>query len=48
LGTAGAIKNAEELLSDTFLVFNADILSDIDIANMIRFHKEKGHLQPLP
>jgi len=44
LGTAGAIKNAEELLSDTFLVFNADILSDIDIANMIRFHKEKGAL----
>jgi len=25
-------------------VFNADILSDIDIANMIRFHKEKGAL----
>ncbi|GAE87947.1 sugar phosphate nucleotidyltransferase [Acetivibrio straminisolvens] len=42
LGTAGAIKNAEKFLSDTFLVFNADILSDIDIADMIRFHKEKG------
>jgi len=44
LGTAGAIKNAEDFLGDTFLVFNADILSDIDIADMIRFHKEKGAL----
>lgn len=44
LGTAGAIKNAEEFFDDTFLVFNADILSDIDISKMIRFHKEKGAL----
>lgn len=42
LGTAGAIKNAERFFDDTFLVFNADILSDIDISDMIRFHKEKG------
>ncbi|HHV29005.1 MAG TPA: NDP-sugar synthase [Clostridium sp.] len=42
LGTAGAIKNAEDFMSDTFLVFNADILSDINISEMIRFHKEKG------
>lgn len=44
LGTAGAIKNAQEFFDDTFLVFNADILSDIDISDMIRFHKEKGAL----
>ena len=43
LGTAGAIKNAESF-DDTFLVFNSDILSDIDISEMIRFHKEKGAL----
>lgn len=41
LGTAGAIKNAQKFFDDTFLVFNADILSDIDISDMIRFHKEK-------
>ncbi|HEY9059272.1 MULTISPECIES: sugar phosphate nucleotidyltransferase [Oscillospiraceae] len=44
LGTAGAIKNAQRFFNDTFLVFNADILSDIDISEMIRFHKEKGAL----
>ncbi len=44
LGTAGAIKNAQSFFNDTFLVFNADILSDIDISEMIRFHKEKGAL----
>lgn len=44
LGTAGAIKNAQRFFDDTFLVFNADILSDIDISEMIRFHKEKGAL----
>lgn len=42
LGTAGAIKNAEEFFDDTFIVFNADILSDIDISDMIKWHKEKG------
>lgn len=42
LGTAGAIRNAGSFFSDTFLVFNADILSDIDISDMIRFHREKG------
>ena len=47
LGTAGAIKNAESFFDDTFLVFNSDILSDIDISEMIRFHKEREHLQPL-
>ncbi len=44
LGTAGAIKNAQDFFNDTFLVFNADILSDIDFSEMIRFHKEKGAL----
>jgi mannose-1-phosphate guanylyltransferase len=44
LGTAGAIKNAQSFFTETFLVFNADILCDIDISEMIRFHKEKGAL----
>ena len=44
LGTAGAVKNAQRFFDDTFLVFNADILSDIDISEMIRFHKERGAL----
>lgn len=44
LGTGGAIKNAEKFFAATFLVFNADILSDIDISDMIRFHRAKGAL----
>jgi mannose-1-phosphate guanylyltransferase len=42
LGTGGAIKNAEEFFNDTFIVVNADILSDIDITDMMKFHKEKN------
>ena len=41
LGTGGAIKNAEEFFDDTFIIFNADILSDINIMDMMKFHKEK-------
>lgn len=44
LGTAGAIKNAQNFFDDTFMVFNGDILSDINITDMINFHKEKGAL----
>jgi len=41
LGTGGAIKIAEDFFNETFIVFNADILCDIDIVEMINFHKEK-------
>lgn len=41
LGTGGAIKNTEEFFNDTFIIFNADILSDINITDMMKFHKEK-------
>ena len=43
LGTAGAIKNAEGLLDDApFLVLNGDILTDLDLAAVIRAHEELG------
>jgi mannose-1-phosphate guanylyltransferase len=38
LGTAGAVKNAEEFLDDTFLVLNGDIFTDLDITAMLDFH----------
>ncbi len=41
-GTAGAVKNAEERLSGTFLVISADIITDIDLPKAIDFHKERG------
>lgn len=43
LGTAGAVKNAEEHLGEeSFYVFNGDIFCDIDLAEMLSFHQEKG------
>jgi mannose-1-phosphate guanylyltransferase len=40
LGTAGAVKNAESFLDETFIVFNGDILTEIDLTAMIKRHRE--------
>ena len=43
LGTAGGLKKAEEILQkETFLVMNSDVLADINLANILKFHKEKN------
>ncbi|MFE9336950.1 sugar phosphate nucleotidyltransferase [Streptomyces sp. NPDC007063] len=43
LGTAGSVKNAEEALrDDSFLVISGDALTDFDLTDLIRFHKERG------
>ena len=39
LGTAGAVKYAEQYISDTFFVFNGDVFCDIDLTAMLRFHR---------
>ena len=45
LGTAGSVKNAEDALKDdTFLVISGDALTDMDLTEMVRFHKENGAL----
>lgn len=44
LGTAGAIKNAEIFFEDTFLIFNGDIMPDINLKQLIEFHKSKKGL----
>lgn len=43
MGTAGAVQNVARFLNpnETFLVFNGDILTDLDISAMLRFHKER-------
>lgn len=41
LGTGGAIKKTEHLYDDTFLVFNADILCNMDFMDLIECHKSK-------
>lgn len=44
LGTAGAIKNAQALLKDTFLVLNGDSYLDLDLNTMIAVHRHRqGH-----
>lgn len=39
LGTGGAIRYSRPYLDDTFLVFNADIMCDIDYTDMLQFHR---------
>src|SRR4030095_16360194 len=41
LGTAGAYRNAASLISETTVVFNGDVLTDIDMNEVIRFHHER-------
>ena len=41
LGTAGAIKNAEKYVNNTFLVLNGDSYLKIDYNKLINFHKSK-------
>jgi NDP-sugar pyrophosphorylase family protein len=48
LGTGGALKNAERLLSESiFLVHNSDILSDIELERLVEFHRSSGNLVTL-
>lgn len=43
LGTAGALKNAADLLDgDTFVALNGDVLTDADVSGLVRFHRERG------
>lgn len=41
LGTAGAVKFAEDFLDDSVVVFNGDVLTEIDLASVIALHRER-------
>jgi len=41
LGTAGSVRNAAHLLEDTFLVISGDVLTDIDLSQIVAMHHEK-------
>ncbi len=48
LGTGGALKNAEHFLrGSTFLVHNADIVSDISLSALIKRHISEGNIATL-
>lgn len=43
LGTAGAVKNAEKFFDDgPMVIFNGDVLTDINISKVVNFHREKA------
>lgn len=44
MGTAGAYKFAEELIREPTVVFNGDILTDLDLKAVIREHSERRAL----
>jgi len=45
LGTSGALDNARALLNgDTFLIVNGKIITDIDISDALKTHRESGAL----
>ncbi len=40
LGTAGSVGNARDLLDERFLVISGDVMTDIDLGAILRFHDE--------
>lgn len=42
LGTAGAYRYAADQIRETTVVFNGDVLTDIDIAKLIEQHRSRG------
>ncbi|HLG76245.1 MAG TPA: mannose-1-phosphate guanyltransferase [Ktedonobacteraceae bacterium] len=47
LGTAGSVKNAEELLTEPFLVISGDALTDYNLSEIIDYHNNKKSLATL-
>lgn len=48
LGTAGALKNAEDFLKEgTFLLHNSDIFSNIELKPLINYHLASGNIATL-
>ena len=41
-GTAGSLKLAAHMLDDTFLVVQADVISELPLGDMRRFHSDRG------
>lgn len=48
LGTAGAVKNAEKYFdNEPLIIFNGDVLTDLNLSKMIDFHHQKKALVTL-
>ncbi len=44
LGTAGGVKKAGKYLDDTFFVLSGDVLVDVDLNELLHFHKQNKAL----
>lgn len=44
LGTAGSLYLLKDKLTGTFFVINCDILVDVDLAELMKFHKNSGNV----
>jgi len=44
LGTAGGVKRLADRFDGTFVVVSGDALTDVNLTDLVRFHKEKGAL----
>jgi len=47
LGTAGSVKNAEDQLTEPFIVISGDALTDYNLTDIIKFHEEKQSMATL-
>jgi mannose-1-phosphate guanylyltransferase/phosphomannomutase len=47
LGTAGSVKNAARYLNETFALIQGDNITDIDMAQQLKYHKKKNALATL-
>jgi len=47
MGTAGGIKRVSERFDETFVVVMGDALTDVDVREVVAFHKEKGAIATL-
>lgn len=44
MGTAGGVKRCQWFLDDTFVIVSGDALTDINLTQLLRVHREKGAL----
>jgi len=47
LGTGGAVKFAEDLLTDQFFVLNSDIICSLNLEDMIKFHNKHNAISTI-
>src|SRR5665213_2229709 len=47
LGTAGSVLNARDELDERFLVISGDVLTDVDLSALVKFHDEKKAIATL-